>query len=275
LQTERPKKFVPIKTSSNVTWEKEARKLLLEVSNLTVCFDKAMIINDLSMHVNDGELVSLVGPNGAGKSTLLRAITGLVIWEKGIHRGTREGDITLEGNVVFEGEHLERMPAHKIVKSGLIHCPERRRPFREMSVIDNIYAGAYMVKDKQQIKQSLDNVYQLFPRLKERSNQISGTLSGGEQQMLALGRALMSNPKLLCIDEPSTGLAPIIKEEVFNKINEIRQMGITLLLVEQEVSVVFAMADRNYVLSSGKIIAEGTGDQLMQDEVLSKTYLGL
>jgi branched-chain amino acid transport system ATP-binding protein len=249
--------------------------LLLEVSNLTVCFDKAMIINDLSMHVNDGELVSLVGPNGAGKSTLLRAITGLVIWEKGIHRGTREGDITLEGNVVFEGEHLERMPAHKIVKSGLIHCPERRRPFREMSVIDNIYAGAYMVKDKQQIKQSLDNVYQLFPRLKERSNQISGTLSGGEQQMLALGRALMSNPKLLCIDEPSTGLAPIIKEEVFNKINEIRQMGITLLLVEQEVSVVFAMADRNYVLSSGKIIAEGTGDQLMQDEVLSKTYLGL
>jgi len=176
--------------------------LLLEVSNLTVCFDKAMIINDLSMHVNDGELVSLVGPNGAGKSTLLRAITGLVIWEKGIHRGTREGDITLEGNVVFEGEHLERMPAHKIVKSGLIHCPERRRPFREMSVIDNIYAGAYMVKDKQQIKQSLDNVYQLFPRLKERSNQISGTLSGGEQQMLALGRALMSNPKLLCIDEP-------------------------------------------------------------------------
>ncbi len=168
--------------------------MLLEVSNLTVCFDKAMIINDLSMHVNDGELVSLVGPNGAGKSTLLRAITGLVIWEKGIHRGTREGDITLEGNVVFEGEHLERMPAHKIVKSGLIHCPERRRPFREMSVIDNIYAGAYMVKDKQQIKQSLDNVYQLFPRLKERSNQISGTLSGGEQQMLALGRALMSNP---------------------------------------------------------------------------------
>ncbi len=249
--------------------------MLLEVSNLTVCYDKAMIINDLSMHIHKGELVSLVGPNGAGKSTLLRAITGLVIWEKGIHRGTREGDITLEGNVVFEGEHLERVPAHKIAKSGLIHCPERRRPFREMSVIDNIYAGAYLVKDKHRIKQNFENVYQLFPTLKERSKQISGTLSGGEQQMLALGRALMSNPKLLCIDEPSTGLAPIIKEEVFNKINEIRNMGITLLLVEQEVSVVFAMADRNYVLSSGKIIAEGTGDELMQDEVLRKTYLGL
>ena len=249
--------------------------MLLEVSNLTVCFDKAMIINDLSMHVNKGELVSLVGPNGAGKSTLLRAITGLVIWEKGIHQGTTEGDITLEGRVAFEGQSIEQVPAHKITQKGLIHCPERRRPFREMTVVDNLYAGAYLVKDKHRIKQNFENVYQLFPRLKERSKQISGTLSGGEQQMLALGRALMSNPKLLCIDEPSTGLAPIIKEEVFNKINEIRKMGITLLLVEQEVSVVFAMADRNYVLSSGKIIAEGSGNQLMQDEVLRKTYLGL
>ncbi len=249
--------------------------MLLEVSNLTVCFDKAMIINDLSMHVNKGELVSLVGPNGAGKSTLLRAITGLVIWEKGIHQGTTEGDIILEGRVAFEGQSIEQVPAHKITQKGLIHCPERRRPFREMTVIDNLYAGAYLVKDKHRIKQNFENVYQLFPTLKERSKQISGTLSGGEQQMLALGRALMSNPKLLCIDEPSTGLAPIIKEEVFNKINEIRKMGITLLLVEQEVSVVFAMADRNYVLSSGKIIAEGSGNQLMQDEVLRKTYLGL
>ncbi len=249
--------------------------MLLEVSNLTVCFDKAMIINDLSMHVNKGELVSLVGPNGAGKSTLLRAITGLVIWEKGIHQGTTEGDIILEGRVAFEGQSIEQVPAHKITQKGLIHCPERRRPFREMTVIDNLYAGAYLVKDKHRIKQNFENVYQLFPTLKERSKQISGTLSGGEQQMLALGRALMSNPKLLCIDEPSTGLAPIIKEEVFNKINEIRKMGITLLLVEQEVSVVFAMADRNYVLSSGKIIAEGSGNELMQDEVLRKTYLGL
>jgi branched-chain amino acid transport system ATP-binding protein len=250
-------------------------KLLLDVSNLTVCYDKAMIINDISIQVKEGELVSLVGPNGAGKSTLLRAITGLVIWEKGIHRGTREGDITLEGNVIFEGEHLEKVPAHEIAKKGLIHCPERRRPFREMSVLDNIYAGAYMVKDKDQVQQNLENVYQLFPVLRERSNQVSGTLSGGEQQMLAIGRALMSNPKLLCIDEPSTGLAPIMKEEVFKKISAIKEMGITVLLVEQEVSAVFAMAERNYVLSSGKIIAEGSGDELVQDEVLRKTYLGL
>jgi branched-chain amino acid transport system ATP-binding protein len=249
--------------------------VLLEVSNLTVCYDKAMIINDISMHVQQGELVSLVGPNGAGKSTLLRAITGLVIWEKGIKRGTRGGDITLEGTVMFEGERIERTPAHKITQKGLIHCPERRRPFREMSVKENLDTGAYLEKDKNQTRKNLDNVYKLFPILKERANQISGTLSGGEQQMLAVGRALMSSPKLLCIDEPSTGLAPIMKDEVFKKIKEIRKMGITVLLVEQEVSAVFAMADRNYVLSSGKIIAEGSGDQLLKDEVLRKTYLGL
>ena len=249
--------------------------MLLEVSNLTVCYDKAMIINDLSMHVKERELVSLVGPNGAGKSTLLRAVTGLVIWEKSIKRGTRGGDITLEGSVMFEGERIECAPAHKITRKGLIHCPERRRPFREMSVRENLQAGAYLLKDKNEIKQNLDHVYQLFPVLKERANQISGTLSGGEQQMLAVGRALMSSPKLLCIDEPSTGLAPIMKDEVFKKIKEIRKMGITVLLVEQEVSAVFAMADRNYVLSSGKIIAEGSGDQLLKDEVLRKTYLGL
>lgn len=249
--------------------------MLLQVSNLTVCYDKAMIINDISMHVKAGELIALVGPNGAGKSTLLRAITGLVIWEKSIKRGTRGGDITLEGTVMFEGEHIERTPAHKITQKGLIHCPERRRPFREMSVKENLHAGAYLLKDKNKVQKNLDNVYQLFPVLKERANQISGTLSGGEQQMLAVGRALMSSPKLLCIDEPSTGLAPIMKGEVFKKIKEIRKMGITVLLVEQEVSAVFDMADRNYVLSSGKIIAEGSGKELLKDEVLRKTYLGL
>ena len=249
--------------------------MLLNVSNLTVCYDKAMIINDISMHVDQGELVSLVGPNGAGKSTLLRAITGLVIWEKGIHRGTSEGDITLEGTVIFKNQHLEKVPAHEIAQRGLIHCPERRRPFREMTVLENLYAGAYLTKEKQQQQRNLENVYQLFPRLKERAKQISGTLSGGEQQMLAIGRALMSNPKLLCIDEPSTGLAPIMKQEVFKKIAEIRKMGITVLLVEQEVSAVFEMSDRNYVLSSGKIIAEGSGDDLLKDEILRKTYLGL
>jgi branched-chain amino acid transport system ATP-binding protein len=249
--------------------------VLLAISNLRVCYDKAMIINDISMHVNSGELVSLVGPNGAGKSTVLKAITGLVMWQKSIHRGTSEGDITLEGTVEFEGARIDHVPAHEITKRGLIHCPERRRPFREMTVLDNIYAGAYLVKDKAEVQKNLENVYQLFPRLKERSKQISGTLSGGEQQMLAIGRALMSNPKLLCIDEPSTGLAPIMKEEVFKKINEIQNMGITVLLVEQEVSAVFEMASRNYVLSAGKIIAEGSGDELLNDEVLRKTYLGL
>ncbi len=248
---------------------------LLEVSNLKVCFDKAMIINDISMHVDKGELVSLVGPNGAGKSTLLRAITGLVMWEKGIKRGTTEGDITMEGKVAFDGQPIERVPAHEIARRGLIHCPERRRPFREMTVLDNLYAGAYLIKDKNKIQSDLKKVFDLFPRLKERSHQISGTLSGGEQQMLALGRALMSEPKLLCIDEPSTGLAPIVRGEVFTRIGEIRKLGITILLVEQEVSSVFQMATRNYVLSSGKIIAEGSGETLLENEVLRKTYLGL
>ncbi|MDH3799170.1 MAG: ABC transporter ATP-binding protein [Desulfobacteraceae bacterium] len=249
--------------------------MLLEIANLTVCYDKAVLINNLSMGVEEGELVSLVGPNGAGKSTLLRAITGLVNWEKEITRRSAREDISIEGTIRFMGERIDKIPAHKIVKRGLILCPERRRPFREMTVLDNLYAGAYLDKDDSQIQKNLESVYQLFPVLKARSKQISGTLSGGEQQMLAIGRALMSGPKLLCIDEPSTGLAPILRAEVFEKIAEIRALGITILLVEQEVSTVFKMASRNYVLSSGKIIAEGAGEKLLQDEVLRKTYLGL
>jgi branched-chain amino acid transport system ATP-binding protein len=249
--------------------------VLLEVAHLMVCYDKAMIINDLSMGVERQELVSLVGPNGAGKSTLLRAITGLVAWEREITRRSTRGDVIIEGTVTFDGERIDQIPAHEIVERGLIHCPERRRPFREMTVIDNLYAGAYLLKEKKETQDNLEKVYQLFPVLQDRSTQISGTLSGGEQQMLALGRALMSRPKLMCIDEPSTGLAPILRTQVFEKIGEIRNLGITLLLVEQEVSTVFKMASRNYVLSSGKIIAEGTGEQLLQDEVLRKTYLGL
>ena len=249
--------------------------MLLEVDHLTVCYDKAMLINDLSMGVETGELVSLVGPNGAGKSTLLRAITGLVAWEREITRRSTGGDVIIEGKVTFDGERIDLIPAHEIVKRGLIHCPERRRPFREMTVFDNLLAGAYLLKEENEIQDNLDKVYQLFPALQVRSNQISGTLSGGEQQMLAIGRALMSRPKLLCIDEPSTGLAPILRAEVFERIREILNLGITILLVEQEVSTVFKMASRNYVLSSGKIIAEGTGDQLLQDEIIRKTYLGL
>ena len=249
--------------------------MLLEVTDLMVCYDRAMVINGLNINVERGELVSLVGPNGAGKSTLLRAITGLVAWEKEITRRSTGGDVILEGTVTFEGERIDQIPAHEIVKRGLIHCPERRRPFREMTVIDNLYAGAYLLKDKKEVQTNLEKVYQLFPVVKERSTQISGTLSGGEQQMLAIGRALMFLPKLLCIDEPSTGLAPILRRQVFEKIGEIRDLGITLLLVEQEVSTVFKMASRNYVLSAGKIIAEGTGEQLLKDEVIRKTYLGL
>ena len=249
--------------------------MLLEVKNISVWYDKAMLINNVSMGVDTGELVSLVGPNGAGKSTLLRTITGLVAWEKELTKRSTHGEIRLEGTVTFDGERIDQIPAHDIVKRGLILSPERRRPFKEMTVIDNLMAGAYLQKNKNVIEENLDKVYRLFPVLKDRSHQVSGTLSGGEQQMLSVGRSLMSKPKLLCIDEPSTGLAPILRAEVFQKIAEISKLGITVLLVEQEVSTVFKMASRNYVLSAGKIIAEGKGEQLLQDEVLRKTYLGL
>jgi branched-chain amino acid transport system ATP-binding protein len=249
--------------------------VLLEIAHLTVRYEKAVLINDLSMCVDTGELVSLVGPNGAGKSTTLRAISGLVAWEKEIKRRSTTGDIFLEGTVTFDGERIDSIPAHEIVRRGLVLCPERRRPFREMTVLENLLAGAYLQKDRIKSRETLDKVYALFPVLKERTRQISGTLSGGEQQMLAIGRALMSEPQLLCIDEPSTGLAPIMRKEVFEKIVEIRRLGITILLVEQEVSTVFKLASRNYVLSSGKMIAEGTGEELLRDENLRKTYLGM
>ena len=249
--------------------------MLLEIAHLTVRYEKAVLINDLSLCVDTGELVSLVGPNGAGKSTTLRAISGLVAWEREIKRRSTSGDIFLEGTVTFNGERIDQIPAHEIVQRGLVLCPERRRPFREMTVLDNLLAGAYLQKDPKKSRETLDKVYELFPVLKQRSPQIAGTLSGGEQQMLAIGRAFMSEPKLLCIDEPSTGLAPRLRQEVFEKIAEINRLGITILLVEQEVSLVFKMSCRNYVLSSGKIIAQGTGEQLLEDEVLRKTYLGL
>ena len=249
--------------------------MLLEIAHLTVRYEKAVLINDLTMGVDTGELVSLVGPNGAGKSTTLRAISGLVAWEREIKRRSTAGDIFLDGTVTFDGERIDTIPAHEIVRRGLVLCPERRRPFREMTVLENLLAGAYLRKDRIKSRETLDKVYALFPVLKERTRQISGTLSGGEQQMLAIGRALMSEPQLLCIDEPSTGLAPIMRQEVFDKIVEIKRLGITILLVEQEVSTVFKLAARNYVLSSGKLIAEGTGEELLKDETLRKTYLGM
>lgn len=249
--------------------------MLLEVRNLKVCYATAMLLNDVSLNVGEGELVSLVGPNGAGKSTLLRAITGLVRWERSIMKGTRAGDITLEGTVHFRGERIDSMEPHEIVKRGLVHCPERARVFAEMKVADNLRAGAYLCKNREEVKANLEKVYQLFPVLKERSNQISGTLSGGERQMLAIGRALMIRPKLLCIDEPSTGLSSKLKAELFQRIKEIRETGISLLLVEQDVGSAFQLASRNYVLSHGRVIAEGTGEELLRDETIRKTYLGL
>ncbi len=234
-----------------------------------------MLLNDVSLGVSEGELVSLVGPNGAGKSTLLRTITGLVRWERSIMKGTRAGDITIEGTVTFSGERIDSIEPHEIAKRGLVHCPERARVFAEMSVMDNLRAGAHLCKDRGEIKTNLEKVYKLFPVLKERSNQISGTLSGGERQMLAIGRALMMRPKLLCIDEPSTGLSTKLKAELFQRIKEIRETGISLLLVEQDVGSAFKLATRNYVLSHGRVIAEGTGEELLKDETIRKTYLGL
>jgi len=247
---------------------------LLEVSGLSVRYDKAQLLNALSLSVNEGELVGVVGPNGAGKSTMLRAIAGLVQWEAQTKRGTT-GDIVVEGSIKFDGESIEAMPAHEIRRRGLVLCPERRRPFRELTVLENLKAGGYLTRSKGELEQNLQRCYQLFPRLKERTGQISGTLSGGEQQMLSTARALMFEARLLCIDEPSLGLAPKIRQELFAAIEQIHQSGIPVLLVEQEVGKVFQMADRNYVLSQGKIIAEGSGKQLMADESLRAGYLGL
>ena len=247
---------------------------LLEVRNLRVRYDKAQILNGVSLSVNEGELVGLVGPNGAGKSTLLRAISGLVRFEERMKRGTH-GDIVLEGEVRFAGERIDGLAAHEIRTRGLVHCPERRRPFRELTVLENLLAGAFLSASKAETARRLERCFALFPRLAERKTQIAGTLSGGEQQMLATARALMFSAKLLAIDEPSLGLAPRIREELFAAIGRIHAEGVPVLLVEQEVAQVFRMAKRNYVLSQGRIIAEGSAKSLMADETLRAGYLGL
>jgi branched-chain amino acid transport system ATP-binding protein len=247
---------------------------LLEVKNLSVRYDKAQILNGVSLAVNAGEFVGLVGPNGAGKSTLLRAISGLVRFEERMKRGTT-GDIVLEGEVRLAGERIDGLAAHEIRRRGLVHCPERRRPFKELTVLENLLAGAFLSKNAQETKSRLDHCFALFPRLSERKGQIAGTLSGGEQQMLATARALMFEAKLLAIDEPSLGLAPRIREELFAAIGKIHAEGVPVLLVEQEVGQVFRMAKRSYVLSQGRIIAEGSAQSLMADETLRAGYLGL
>jgi branched-chain amino acid transport system ATP-binding protein len=247
---------------------------LLEVKNLSVRYDKAQILNGLSLEVAEGEFVGVVGPNGAGKSTLLRAISGLVQFESRTKRGTA-GDIVMEGEVRLAGERIDRLPAHEIRRRGLVHCPERRRPFRELTVLENLMAGAFLSSNRQATQRRLDRCFSLFPRLAERLAQIAGTLSGGEQQMLATARALMFDARLLAIDEPSLGLAPRIREELFEAIRRIHADGVPVLLVEQEVAQVFRLSARNYVLSQGRILAHGTRDSLMADETLRAGYLGL
>ena len=245
------------------------------MENLTLYYDTAQVLDRLSFDVGEGEMVSLVGPNGAGKTTALRAVAGLINWEKEITRGTRLAKITYEGSITFNGESIEHLEAAEIAKRGLSLCPERGRPFREMTVMDNLRVGAYLCKDKVETERNLEGVFELFPLLKRRMTQTSGTLSGGEQTMLAVGRALMYRPRLLCIDEPSTGLAPLVKEELFQKIKDIFAGGMTMLLVEQDVGFAFALAGRNYVLSRGRIVALGKAEELLSDETVKKIYLGL
>jgi branched-chain amino acid transport system ATP-binding protein len=249
--------------------------LFLDIKDLTVCYDTAVILNSVSIHVDLKEAVSLVGPNGAGKSTTLRAISGLIKWELDTLKGTKLGRITLQGSVKYDGQEITGLRADQIAKLGLILCPERGLPFREMTVRDNLKVGAYLYRDPRINNENLERVYTLFPILKNRSNQISGTLSGGERFMLAIGRSLMSQAKMLLVDEPSTGIAPKVKQDLFSRIKEIHELGVTLLVTEQDIGFAFDLANRNYVLSAGKIIAEGASAKLLEDEVIRKTYLGL
>jgi branched-chain amino acid transport system ATP-binding protein len=249
---------------------------LLEVKNVSVKYDTATILDEASLKVEQGELVGLVGPNGAGKTTLLRAVAGLINWDREVLRGTRKSDVTFEGSIEFEGERIDNLTGFQIAQKGLQLCPQMGRPFVEMTVKDNLLAGAYLCKNQKEVDESLARVYELFPRLKERENQISGTLSGGERQMLAVGRSLMRRPKLMLVDEPSSGLAPKIKDDLFKRVEEIyKELGVTILLAEQDISFAFALSKRNYVMSRGHIIAHGTSDELLKDETIRKTYLGL
>jgi branched-chain amino acid transport system ATP-binding protein len=247
---------------------------LLEVRDLGVRYDTATILSDVTLDVNERELVGIVGPNGAGKSTLLRALSGLVRFEARSKRGM-QGNIVFAGEVRFLGERIDRLEPHEIRRRGFVHCPERRRPFRELTVIENLRAGAYLGRDRVATERRLERCFTLFPVLAARKEQVAGTLSGGEQQMLATARALMFEAKLLAIDEPSLGLAPKVREELFAAISQIHADGLAILLVEQEVAQVFRLADRSYILSQGQIVASGSAAQLRADATLRESYLGL
>jgi branched-chain amino acid transport system ATP-binding protein len=244
---------------------------MLEVNNLTVQYDGAMALNNVSINVEKGELVAVIGPNGAGKSTLLKTISGIL----GQFQRGRSERAKISGTILFEKERIDKLNPSNIVKKGIIHCPERRRPFPEMSVLENLMMGSYLRKDKDQIKKDLQQAYQLFPILKEREGQMAQTLSGGEQQMVAIGRALMSKPRLLTIDEPSLGLAPLLKKKVFDSIKEVWSSGITILLVEQDASIALSLANRAYVITHGRIAAQGTREELMKKEDIREMYIGI
>ena len=233
---------------------------MLEIKNLEVYYGVIQAIKGISFEVNQGEVIALIGANGAGKTTTLHAITGLIPAKA--------------GEIIFEGKNVAKIPGHKIVSMGMAHVPEGRRVFAELSVYQNLRMGAYTRKDKNEISRNLEMVYKRFPRLEERKNQMAGTLSGGEQQMLAMGRALMSQPKIILMDEPSMGLSPIFVNEIFDIIKEVSAAGTTVLLVEQNAKKALSIADRAYVLETGKITLQGDAKELMNDESVKKAYLG-
>lgn len=233
---------------------------MLEINDIEVCYGMIKAIKGISFQVNEGEVIALIGANGAGKTTILHTITGLLSPKK--------------GNVMFEGQDITKIPAHKIVSMGMAHVPEGRRVFAQLSVYQNLKLGAYTCNDKKKIEETLQMIYKRFPRLEERKNQIAGTLSGGEQQMLAMGRALMSQPKIILMDEPSMGLSPIFVNEIFDIIKEVSQGGTTVLLVEQNAKKALSIADRAYVLETGNIILEGNASDLLNDSSIKKAYLG-
>ena len=233
---------------------------MLKVTDLQVYYGVIQALKGISFEVNQGEVIALIGANGAGKTTTLHTITGL------LHPKA--------GKIEFEGRDITKMPAHKIVSLGMAHVPEGRRIFGELTVYENLKLGAYARKDKAGIAESLEKVYKRFPRLEERKKQVAGTMSGGEQQMLALGRALMSNPKIIVMDEPSMGLSPLFGAEIFDIIKEISESGTTVLLVEQNAKKALAIANRAYVLETGKIVLSGDANDLMNDDSVKKAYLG-
>lgn len=233
---------------------------MLEVKGLEVYYGMIQAIKGISFEVKEGEVIALIGANGAGKTTTLHTVSGLLTPKA--------------GTVTFEGKDITKTPAHKIVSYGMAHVPEGRRVFASLSVFQNLKMGAYTRKDKEEIEESLRMVYARFPRLEERKNQPAGTLSGGEQQMLAMGRALMSRPRIILMDEPSMGLSPIFVNEIFDIIKQVSAGGTTVLLVEQNAKKALSIADRGYVLETGKIVLEGKAQELLEDESVKKAYLG-